>query len=69
MYIILNHSVEKNDDLRNPFGSWHYLALTQTYQLVALLASPNQDKSLKLTCYSLDGFPSSFYDYKQSFIN
>jgi hypothetical protein len=56
MYIIINHSVEKNDDSRSPFGAWHYLALTPTYQLEALPTSPNQDILLRLTCYSLDEF-------------
>jgi hypothetical protein len=34
-----------------------------------LTASPNQDRLLRLTCYSLDGFFNSIYDYEQSFIN
>jgi hypothetical protein len=42
---------------------------TPTYQPEALPASPNQNRSLRLTCYSLDGFPNSIYDYEQSFIN
>jgi hypothetical protein len=54
---------------RSPFRAWHYLALTLTYQPEVLPASPNQDISLRLTCNSLDGFPSSIYDYGQSFIN
>jgi hypothetical protein len=51
------------------FGAGHYLALKSTYRPEALPASPNQDRSLRLTCYSLDGFLSSIYDYEQSFIN
>jgi len=46
-----------------------YLALTPIYQSEALLASPNQDKSLRLTCYSIYGFPNSIYEYEQSYIN
>jgi hypothetical protein len=58
-----------NDDSRSSFGAWYYFALTPTYQHEALTASPIQDRSLRLTCYSLDGFSSSIYDYKQYFIN
>jgi hypothetical protein len=37
---------------------------------VVISASPNQDRSLKLICYSLNRFSSSIYDYEQiSFIN
>jgi len=54
---------------RSPLGAWHYFALAPTYQPKALLASPNQDGSLILTCYSLDRFLSSIYDYVRSFIN
>jgi hypothetical protein len=50
------------------FGAYNH-ALIPTYQPEALPASPNQDKSLRLTCYSLEGFPSSIYDYEQSFIS
>jgi hypothetical protein len=71
LHAITQHTevLTKNEDSRSPFGAWRYLALTLTYQPKTLSASPNQDRSLRLTCFSLDGFPSSIYDYKQDFIN
>jgi hypothetical protein len=44
------------------------MLITPIYQPETILVSPNQDRSLRLICYSIDGFPNSIYDYKQSFM-
>jgi hypothetical protein len=68
----IHHSLSqywKYDDSCNPFSAWHYLAVRPIYQPEALLSFPNQNRSLRLTCNSLEGFLNSIYDYEQSFLS